>query len=81
MLLTYSITTVINKVVIGLSKDNTMGIGKVTLLALLIVVAISAVGIGFFPDSKDVALGFALVGLAAAIILVLAVALHSLKRP
>ena len=58
-----------------------MGIGKVTLLALLIVVAISAVGIGFFPDSNDVAIGFALVGLAVAIILVLAVALRKLKGP
>ena len=58
-----------------------MDIGKVTLLALLIVVASSAVGIGFFPDSKDTAIGFTLGGLVAAIILVLAVALRSLKRP
>ena len=58
-----------------------MGIGKVTLLALLIVVAISAVGIGFFPDSKDATIGFTLVGLATAIIIVLAVALRKLKGP
>ena len=78
-LLTYSITTVINKVVIGFSKDNTMNIGNVTLLVLLIVVASSAVGIGFFPDSKDTAIGFTLGGLVVAIILVLVVALRNLK--
>ena len=58
-----------------------MGIGKVTLLALLIIVVIPAVGIGFFPDSKDIAIGFILGGLVVAIILILAVALRNLKRP
>lgn len=58
-----------------------MDIGKVTLLAFLIVVASSAVGIGFFPDSKNAVIGFTLVGLAAAIILVLAVALRKLRGP
>ena len=58
-----------------------MDIGKVTLLALLIIVVIPTVGIIFFPDSNDVAIGLALVGLAVAIILVLAVALRKLKGP
>ena len=58
-----------------------MDIGKVTLFALLTVVASFAVGIGFFPDSKGATLVFTLVGLAVAIILVLAVALRKLKGP